>query len=289
MFKRQTTGSVVCASCGYLVGVNDATCYNCGRRNPGLWGFAPALRSLGKDLGFVPLVTGVCVVIYALSLLASGGLRMSGGLFGFLAPSAQALIMFGATGSWPVFAAGNWWTPLSAMWIHGSLLHILFNMLWIRQLGPAVGELYGPGRLVIIYTVAGVAGFVLSSVAGLSLAWLPIPVLQGAQLTVGASGAVFGLLGAVVYYGRRTGSSMVGGQAWSYAIPLFIFGFILPGVDNYAHAGGFAGGYLAGLWLDPLKPERANHMLVAVLCLAASALAILYSIFDYYVRLRHVM
>lgn len=286
MFKRQTTGSVVCASCGYLVGVNDATCYNCGRRNPGLWGFAPALRSLGKDLGFVPLVIGACVIVYALSLLASGGLGMSGGLFGFLAPSAPALVMFGGAGRWPVFVADRWWTFLSAMWIHGSLLHILFNMLWIRQLAPAVGELYGPGRLVIIYTVAGVTGFVLSSTAGVALAWLPIPFLQGAELTVGASGAVFGLLGAVVYYGRRTGSSMVGGQAWSYAIPLFIFGFILPGVDNYAHVGGFVGGYLAGLWLDPLKPERANHMLAAVLCLAASFLAVVYSVIDYYVRLR---
>jgi len=53
MFGRQTTGSVVCTSCGRLVGVNDETCYNCGRRNPGLWGFGPLLRRLGNDLGFV--------------------------------------------------------------------------------------------------------------------------------------------------------------------------------------------------------------------------------------------
>ena len=52
MFKRQTTGSVVCASCGSLVGVNDDTCYTCGRRNPGLWGFGPMLRAFGNDLGF---------------------------------------------------------------------------------------------------------------------------------------------------------------------------------------------------------------------------------------------
>ena len=56
MFKRQTTGSVVCSSCGSLVGVRDEKCFNCGRRSPGLWGFAPLLRSLGNDLGFVPLV-----------------------------------------------------------------------------------------------------------------------------------------------------------------------------------------------------------------------------------------
>ena len=60
MFNRQKTGSVVCASCGSLVGVRDEKCYNCGQRNPGMWGFAPMLRSLGNDLGFVP--NGVKVV-----------------------------------------------------------------------------------------------------------------------------------------------------------------------------------------------------------------------------------
>ena len=49
MFKRQRTGSVVCASCGSLVGVNDEQCYSCGRRNPGLWGFGPLLRHLGAE------------------------------------------------------------------------------------------------------------------------------------------------------------------------------------------------------------------------------------------------
>src|SRR6188768_3371254 len=73
MFKRQTSGSVVCVSCGYLVGVNDDKCYHCGRRNPGLWGFAPALRSLGHDLGFVPMVTGISVVAFLASLAWSGG------------------------------------------------------------------------------------------------------------------------------------------------------------------------------------------------------------------------
>jgi rhomboid protease GluP len=284
MFKRQTTGSVVCASCGYLVGVNDATCYNCGRRNPGLWGFAPALRSLGKDLGFVPFVTGTCIVLYALSLLASGGLGMSGGLFSFMAPSGHSLIVYGASGRYPVFELDRWWTLLSASWLHGGLLHIFFNVLWIRQLGPAVGELYGAGRMVIIYTIAGVTGFVFSSFAGEFLGWLPIRVLQGAEVTVGASASIFGLLGAAVYYGRRTGSSMAASQAWNYAVPLFIFGFILPGVDNYAHAGGFVGGYLAGQWLDPLKPERANHMLGALVCLVLSLLSVAYSVIDYYMR-----
>src|SRR5262245_42455060 len=73
VLRRQRSGSVLCTSCGVLVGVADDVCYNCGRRNPGLWGFAPALRSLGRDLGFVPFVIGTCVVVYLLTLVYSRG------------------------------------------------------------------------------------------------------------------------------------------------------------------------------------------------------------------------
>ena len=91
-----------------------------------------------------------------------------------------------------------------------------------------------------------------------------------------------GLLGALVYYGRRTGSSLASSQAWSYAIPLFIFGLIIPGIDNYAHAGGFGGGYLAGRLLDPLRPERVDHMLGAVVCLALTVLSIVVSVLHWW-------
>jgi len=277
MFKRQTTGSVVCVSCGYLVGVNDDVCYHCGRRNPGLWGFAPAVRRLGNDVGFVPFVTGMCIVMYGLSLLLSGtNILVVGGLMDFLAPNQQSLFLLGASGAWPVFLGGRWWTVLSASWLHGGLLHILFNMMWVRQLAPAVAELYGPGRMIIIYTVAGAVGFALSSIAGAYLYFLPF--LQGAQFTVGASAAIFGLLGALVYYGRRTGSNVVHSQALYYAVTLFVFGLIMRGVDNYAHAGGFIGGFIASRLLDPLKPERINHLFFALVCLAVSILSIIVSV-----------
>jgi len=275
MFKRQTSGSVVCVSCGYLVGVKDDKCYHCGRRNPALFGFAPALRSLGHDAGFVPFVTGFCALMYVLALLW-GGISMSGGMLGFLAPRAESNFLFGASGAAPVFEYGRWWTVLSASWLHGGLLHIGFNVMWIRQLAPAVGELYGPGRMVIIYIAAGVAGFAASSFAGhfINLPW----PLSGADLTVGASASIFGLLGALVYYGRRGGSSLVRGQALSWALTMGIFGLIMPGIDNYAHAGGFAGGYLVGRVLDPLQPEQINHIFLAVVCLALSVLAIVASV-----------
>jgi rhomboid protease GluP len=138
LFQRKTSGSVVCPACGSLVGVNEDKCYMCGRAYPGMFGFAPVLRQLGADFGFVPLVIGASSVLYGLTLIASGSqLRVVGGGMSFLAPGVQAMLLFGASGAVPVFGLGRWWTVLSASWLHGNLLHILFNMMWVRDLGPA--------------------------------------------------------------------------------------------------------------------------------------------------------
>src|SRR5260370_25762580 len=104
--------------------------------------------------------------------------------------------------------------------------------------------------MVIIYSIAGVTGFAASTLSGAF-----IPILGGAGFTVGASAPIFGLLGALVFYGRRTGSSIVGDQAKSWAVALFIFGFIFRGVDNWAHLGGFAGGDAPAKGFEPRPPD----------------------------------
>ncbi len=213
-----------------------------------------------------------CIILYLLTL-AFDVQGVSTGGFNFLAPSGRSLFVFGASGVIPVFRAGRWWTFLTAGWLHAGVLHILFNMMWIRQLAPAASEMYGPSRMVIIYTFAGVTGFAASTLSGAF-----IPFLGGAGFTVGASAPIFGLLGALVFYGRRTGSSIVGDQAKSWAVALFIFGFIFRGVDNWAHLGGFAGGYATAKFLDPLQPERLDHLVAALACLALTAMAIVFSI-----------
>jgi rhomboid protease GluP len=271
VFKRKTEGSVICTSCGVLVGVNDPTCYNCGRRNPGLWGFGPALRALGNDLGFVPIVTGATVILFVLSLVMSRE-----GLQVMLSPSGQILYLLGASGALPVIGYGRWWTLVTAAWLHGGVLHILFNVLWIRQLGPEIANLYGPGRMIIIYTVSSITGFALSTFMYVSP--IALPFFGGANLTVGASAPIFGMLGALVYYGRRTGSSHVGQAGLQYALIMGVLGFVIPGVDNTAHLGGFAGGYAASLVLDPLKPERIDHLAIAVGCLLFTFGAIIWSV-----------
>ena len=209
---RQKWGSVVCPACGNLVGVNDEKCFTCGRWNPGLWGYAPLLKRLGQDLGFTQLVMWGCIVLYILTLAVDIN-GIGGGGLNFLTPSIQSLFIFGATGPVPVFRYGRWWTLLSAGWLHGGILHILFNMMSMRNVAPAISEMYGASRMIIIYTISGVTGFAASTFFGGLLG--RVPILGGGSITVGASASILGLIGALVFYGRRTGSSMIAQQAKS--------------------------------------------------------------------------
>lgn len=281
MLRRQRAGSVVCRSCGLLVGVNDAECYECGSKNPGLWGFAPLVRVLGDDLGFLRLVMAGCIFLYIATLIVGSGETRAGGMFSLLSPGSTGLFLFGASGAVPVFQYDRWWTLLSAGWLHGGLLHIGFNLMWVRQLAPVTAEIYGAGRMILIYTVATATGFGLSTLTGMYLPFLPGP-LRGAMFSVGASAPIFGLLGALVYSGRRGIGSHIGRQARGYAIVLGIFGFIFPAVDNWAHAGGFLGGYLLARWLDPMQPERLNHLAAAAVCIVLTILSIVVSVVDGY-------
>jgi rhomboid protease GluP len=249
--------------------------------NPALFGFGPALRRLGGELGLANLLLGACGVLYVVSLLISrstgGGGGGGGGMFGMLSPSWPALFVLGGSGAEPVFLYGRWWTVLSAGWLHGGLLHIGFNMMWVRDLAPAVGRLYGSGRLVLIYLAGGVSGFLVSSTVALVAPWLPY-FLHGGVRTIGASASLFGLFGALICYGQRTGQSGMRRMVWGWLAIGAIFGVIFPGIDNWAHAGGFAGGWLAARALDPLQDEKPSHVLAALVGLILSLAAIALSV-----------
>jgi rhomboid protease GluP len=217
-----------------------------------------------------------CGAVYLASLaMDPSGIGGSG--LSVLSPGDLALFVLGESGAVPVFMYGRWWTVLSASWLHGSVLHIVFNMMSVRNLGPAVSEFYGGARTVIIYFVAGAAGFLASSFAGAYLTFLP-DRLQGGSFTVGASAGVFGLLGAVLHYGRRGGSAHLRELATRWILINLVLGFSLARIDNWAHLGGLAGGYLTSFWLDPFQPERGTHSIMAIVCLVVSLLAIVASV-----------
>jgi len=257
------------------VGVRDERCFSCGARNPALFGFAPALRRLGGEQAFPNLILAGCGALYVVSLLLSRG-GGGGGLFGLLSPSWPALFLLGGSGAEPVFLYGRWWTVLSACWLHGGLLHIGFNMLWVRDLAPGVARLYGSGRLVIIYLVSGIGGFLLTSAVGYFFPGLPL--LHGGIRTIGASAPLFGLFGALICYGQRSGQSHLRQMVWGWVVAGVIFGFLFPAIDNWAHAGGFVTGWLTARWLDPLHDEKPVHVLIALVGLVASLAAVALSV-----------
>ncbi|SUZ49079.1 uncharacterized protein METZ01_LOCUS1933 [marine metagenome] len=264
---RQTQGSLVCSHCGKLVGINEPTCPFCGAWRPGLYGWAPVLQRLvGHNLDLFSLIVASCVTLYAIALLLQPeAITQPRSILSILSPGGRALFQLGMTGglAWQL---GWWWTLFTAIYLHGSLLHIVFNVMWIRNLGPAVTEVFGPARAFVLFNLGGAFGFLVSNV-------------MTNTPTIGASGSIFGLLGALIVYGRRRGSSMMSQQLWQWAIVLFVFGFLMPGINNWAHAGGFAGGwgcaYLMG-FIDEQR-ESTAMVLLALAFIAVTVIGIILS------------
>jgi len=251
--------AILCPRCHKIVSAEAATCPHCGQRTPGLWGATATMRKLGFQLNFPHLITVFCGALYLLALaLDPSAIFQTQGLMQMLAPSIQASFNLGVTGTVPIFACKFWWTPITAIYLHGGLLHIFFNMMWVRQLGPVVEELFGPFRLFAIFTIAGITGFIASTLAG-------------HELTLGASGSIFGLLAAAIAYGRRAGAQLFTRQFLQWAALLFIMGFVMPGVDNWAHGGGFVGGYAAAyVFSRSSGREGLGAYLAGGLCLLAT-------------------
>ena len=176
----------------------------------------------------------------------------------FLAPDQYSLIVLGATGSVPIDQYQRWWTLLSANYLHAGILHIFFNMMVFRQMAALVIREYGIRRMLILYTFGGIAGFTASYAAGV-------------KLTVGASAAVFSLIGAILYYGLNRGGAY--GQALfkqigGWVLALLILGFIVPMIDGWGHGGGLLAGILLGLLMgyEEKSPERGVHRFLATVC-----------------------
>jgi rhomboid protease GluP len=267
MTVRKTSGSMICPGCGKLISVTEEKCPFCGAWNPSLYGYAPAIqRFFGNRIDMVVLIVITCIVLYVAALvLQPEAIFQMHGLFSLLSPGSRALYQLGMTGG-VAWQQGWWWTVLTAIYLHGGLLHIFFNVMWIRNLGPSVTDVYGPARAFIIFTVAGALGFVLSNVA------------TGAP-SIGASGSIFGLLAALIVYGRRVGHSVLTAQLWQWALIMFVMGFLMSGVNNWAHAGGFAGGWVSAqaMRFSDEKREGIWLQLVALGLIAATAAGVLLS------------
>lgn len=209
----------------------------------------------------------VNIVMYVVALLLDpASLRGPTSPLGLLAPSNRSLLLLGATGTIPIDELHRWWTLVAASYLHGGLLHLAFNMLALYQLGPFIAREYGVSRLLVLYTLTGIVGFAVSYWAGV-------------HLTIGASAAVCGLIGAALYYGKSRGGSygqLVYRQVGGWAVMIFIFGFLIPGINNWGHGGGMAAGALLGYLLGYQEQarERLWHHLLASACVVLTVLVL---------------
>jgi rhomboid protease GluP len=267
MLRRMAHGSMICPECGKLISVSEEKCPFCGAWRPGMYGITPRIQKLfGRQMDLIALISITCVVLYIAALiLQPEAIFQNMSLFSFLSPGSVALYQLGMTGG-VAWRENWWWTLLTAQYLHGGLLHIFFNVMWIRNLGPAVEGAYGPARAFVIFNVSGVLGFVVSN-------------FMAGTPTIGASGAIFGMLAALIVYSRRRGISQMSAQLWQWALILFVFGFLMSGVNNWAHAGGFAGGWAAGSLMRPSdeKRETRGAQLFALLLIVATVAGFLLS------------
>ena len=258
-----TQRAIICPRCRRLIGSTETSCSWCGAKRPGSWWQATAwTRNALEGDWLVRAIITANVVFYILSLLLGAG-GSHGNPLGLFSPNQTGLLLLGATGTIPVDQFHRVWTLLSANYLHGGILHILFNMMAVRQIAPWVVREYGPSRMVIIYTLGGVFGFWVSYIAGV-------------PFTIGASASICGLIGSLLYYGKSRGGaygSAVYREVSGWVMGLGLIGLILPGINNWAHAGGIIGGIVLGLMLkyEERKPETSIHRATALLCATATA------------------
>ncbi|MFN5540158.1 MAG: rhomboid family intramembrane serine protease [Candidatus Melainabacteria bacterium] len=266
MLQKQNTGSIGCPSCGSWVSVQAKNCPDCGYWNPGFWGYYRYVRILDADF-FAKIVIYTCVTLYAISLLLDPTKISLDGIFHLLGPSVRSLVILGGSGYDPIVDYKSWWTVFTAPYLHCGLIHLFFNMTWIKDSSHLIVKFYSFSKLVIIYTFSGISGLILTTLAA---KFLP-SVFAGAHLSAGASGAIFGLFGALVSYGQQSGSSAVRDSAWQYALVGFICGFLSPSVDNWGHVGGFIGGYTLThiKWLNYKYKDNNYLFFLAMFCFLA--------------------
>ena len=260
---RKGPGSVLCRSCGRLVSRDAASCIHCGARRPGL-GQGSALGKALAGIDISQVIMGVCVAMYAGSLAVTAltapeVLLKPRSWFDILAPSGRALVTLGAT-SGEHLRSGLVWTLLTASYQHGSILHIGFNLWFLRALGRMGTAIFGPARYFVLFSVAGMGGFLLSDLA------------SGA-LTVGASCSAFGIMGALAVFGWRRGGTR-GKQLQSFMLQWVLLNVLftagLGGINHWGHAGGF----LAGAALAFVLPAHEGQRETTAWKLAAVGFAV---------------
>lgn len=242
----------ICPACGALVGISATRCHECGTS------LRFSLAALSKKFSGLfgeheaPVTSALLianVLMFGVSWLAStaaggeGGLRILSGMGG------ETQYRLGSSFPYSIFVLHEWYRLVTAMFLHGGLLHIGFNMMALMQFSPALEELYGSARYLFFYVVTGAFGFLVS--AGTN------------HHSLGASGAIMGLVGLMLAItSKRGGAYMRDLRSRLISSIVILFALGLSGfmaMDNFAHGAGLAAGFGLGKFFADRQPMNANE------------------------------
>jgi membrane associated rhomboid family serine protease len=267
-------GSKLCPSCGRLNGVGEARCFHCNKRLPGpvLASVLKAYRSVfGGELAMTRILIGMNVLVFGLCVALDQRIPVVSDLMPSLDPNRFRGSTVLRLGALPQGFGGELhepWRYLSAMFVHSSVLHLVFNMLALSSFGGVLERQLGSARYAVLFLATGILGFVISDY------WT-----NSIGLTLGASGGAFGLLGARigVLYARRD-------PGWKdelirNAVLAAILALAMR-VNTAAHLGGAAVGVVLGLLFEK-EPRRGRltpvFAVIAVVGLLSSVASVFLS------------
>ncbi|HYL64678.1 MAG TPA: rhomboid family intramembrane serine protease [Candidatus Methylomirabilis sp.] len=241
----------ICPACGSLVGINATKCHQCGTN------LRFSTAALGKKFAGIfgdhptPVTTSLLVAnilmlgVSWMALTAAGG---GGGLAILWGLGGETQYRLGSSFPYSIFYMNEWWRLVTAMFLHGGLIHIGFNMTALMQLGPPLEELYGSSRYFFLYVLTGAFGFLVSAFTN--------------HHSLGASGALLGLVGAMLAITTKRGGAFMRdlrSRLISSVVLLFVIGLMPIGIDNYAHGGGLAAGFVLGKIFADRQPASAGE------------------------------
>ena len=253
----------ICPNCRAFISKADRVCPYCEfELAPAAKANVDAARAISNLLPqngqIIIYILGVNGFLYlAMALFNAQNIR--GGNFFEL--SGSTLFLFGAKEPNYIFH-GEWWRLITAGFLHASVIHIMMNSWGLYDLGAQAEEAFGSGRMLVIYVVSSITGFLASSIFAPSL-------------SVGASAGIFGLIGAMIAFGVNQRSSFGSNVKSAYtrtAIWALLISFMIPYTDNWAHLGGLAGGFVAAYVAGHpqlSKPRQERYWNVAGLGVAA--------------------
>jgi membrane associated rhomboid family serine protease len=259
----------MCPHCRAFITTSDRVCPYCHEQvAPRRVERGPAS---GMFAGVIPHARFNTVLILLINLglyFATSIYSMKSGRGSAMNIDVRTLFDFGAKFG-PAIGAGQWWRLVTAGFLHGGMVHILMNSWVLFDLGAAVEEIYGASRMLVIYFISTVAGFYLSAL------WNPqVP-------SVGASAALFGMVGAMLALGVRHRNPLgdaIRGVYMRYVIYMLLFS-LLPGIDMAAHIGGLIGGfgtaYLAGMERYTDSPAETIWRIASWLCILITGVSFL--------------